>query len=55
MYICNGTEKQCTAFEKTRQQALSSKSTARGAGAYGDAGSRNGVVVAFADKSLQAR
>jgi len=34
-YLCNGTDKQCSAFEKTRQQALDSKdaNTRRAGGA----------------------
>jgi RHS repeat-associated protein len=51
-YICSGTEKECAAFEQTRQQALNSKNAdIRRAGlAYGDPGKRNGVTVGFADK-----
>jgi RHS repeat-associated protein len=51
-YICSGTDKQCAAFEHTRQQALNSDHAAerRGGSAYGDPGARNGVVVTFADR-----
>jgi RHS repeat-associated protein len=50
MYICGGTEKECAAFEKARQNALKSKDkdTARAAKAYGDPGKDNGVNVGFA-------
>jgi len=50
MYICGGTEKECAAFEKARQNALKSKDkdTVRAAKAYGDPGKDNGVNVGFA-------
>ena len=51
MYVCNGTQSECKAFEKQRQNVLKSKNTdvSSGAAAYGDAGKDNGVTVGFVD------
>jgi RHS repeat-associated protein len=54
MYLCNGTQSQCDAFESARKSLLNSKdaskSQLRAAQAYGDPGKENGVHVGFADK-----
>ena len=52
LYICNGTEAQCRAFEVARQNALASENTGdvRAARSYGDPGKDNGVNVGFAEK-----
>ena len=53
-YLCNGTQSQCDAFEKSRQALLNdknaSKSQLRAAESYGAAGKDNGVHLGFADK-----
>jgi len=57
MYLCNGTEGQCTAFENARRTLLGSKKdTERRAGnAYGDPGKDNGVHVGFAESMKSDR
>jgi RHS repeat-associated protein len=50
-YICGGTENECKEFEEARKRDLKSKkeSVRNAAGAYGAAGTDNGVNVKFGD------
>jgi uncharacterized protein RhaS with RHS repeats len=52
LYICNGTDAQCKAFETSRQNASASDNAkvVRAAQSYGNPGKDNGVNVGFADK-----
>ena len=56
MYLCEGTEKQCSAFEAARKANLASKRKRlqRSASTYGSPGEDNGTTVAFGDPGGRA-
>ena len=51
MYVCDGTKKQCKAFEDSRKRDLKSKDdrVQGAASAYGDPNTKNGITVRFGD------